>query len=73
MARPKAFYYLVDGLTNENAEIIRKGLSVISDVKEIQVSVGRSMVETLAFRDVEDQVRLACDVAGVHFRARARL
>ncbi len=73
MPRAKPFYYLVDGLTDEKANIIKKGLEVIADVSEVQVSVGRSMVETLAFRDVEDQVRLACDVASVHFRARARL
>ena len=73
MPRAKPFYYLVDGLTDENAHIIKKGLEVIADVREVQVSVGRSMVETLAFRDIEDQVRLACDVANVHFRSRARL
>ncbi len=73
MPRAKPFYYLVDGLTDEKANIIKRGLEVIADVSEVQVSVGRSMVETLAFRDVEDQVRLECDVASVHFRARARL
>lgn len=72
MPRAKRFYYLVDGLTDENATIIKRGLDVIPYIKEVQVSVGRSMVETLTFRDVEDQVRLACKVAGVHFRARAR-
>lgn len=73
MPRAKPFYYLVDGLTDENATIIKRGLDVIPYIKEVQVRVGRSMVETLAFRDVEDQVRLACEVASVHFRARARL
>ena len=73
MSRAKPFYYLVDGLTDEKAHIIRKGLEIISDVSEVKVSVSRSMIETLAFHNVEDQVRLACDVAGVHFRARARL
>ena len=73
MPRAKPFYYLVDGLTDEKAHIIKLGLDVIADVKEVQVSVGRNMIETLAFRDVEDQVRLACDVADVHFRTRARL
>lgn len=72
MARAKPFYYLVDGLTEENARVILKGLEVVADITEVQVSVSRSMVEALALRDVEPQVRLACDVAGVHFRARAR-
>ena len=72
MPRAKPYYYLVDGLTEESARVVKKGLDVISDIKEVQVSVARSMVETLSFRDIEDQVRLACDVAGVHYRARAK-
>ena len=73
MARPKPYFYLIDGLNDENAPIIKKGLQVVGDIQEVQVSVRRSMIEALAYRDVEDHIRLACDVAGVHFRARARL
>lgn len=72
MPRAKPFFYLVDGLTSESAAVIKKGLDVVGDIKEVNVSVARSMVEALAFRDVEDQVRLACKVANVHFRARAK-
>jgi hypothetical protein len=73
MPRAKPFYYLVDGLTDEKALLIKRGLGVVADVKGVEVNVGRNMIEALAFRDVEDQVRLACDVAKVHFRTRARL
>lgn len=73
MPRAKQYYYLVDGLTDESAQIVRRGLAVVGDVTDVQVSVGRSMVEVLAYRDVEAQVRLACDVAGITYRARARL
>jgi hypothetical protein len=72
MARAKLYYYLVDGLTTDNAAIMKKGLDTIGDIKEVHVSVGRSMVEALAYRDVEDQVRLACKVAHVQFRSRAK-
>jgi hypothetical protein len=73
MPRGRQYYYLVDGLTDESARIVRRGLEVIGDVTAVDVSVARSMVEVRAYRDVEAQVRLACDVAGVTFRARARL
>ena len=73
MLRKKTFHYLVDGLTEEKAVVLRKSLSVIPEVRSAQVSVGRSTVEVEAARDVADQVRLACDVANVHYRTRARL
>ncbi len=73
MLRKKTFHYLVDGLTEEKAIVLHKSLSVIPEIRSVQVSVGRSTVEVEAARDVADQVRLACDVANVHYRTRARL
>jgi len=72
MPRAKQFYYVIDGLDDESALVIKKGLSVVGDVKDVQVNVGRGMAEVQAYRDVEAQVRLACDVAGVTFRTRAK-
>ena len=73
MPRAKPFFYLVDGLNDEKALVMKKGLDLVADVKEVQVSAARGMVEVLATRDVEASVRVACDVAGVHFRARAKV
>jgi 5-methylthioribose kinase len=72
MSLGKIYYYLVDGLTEEKADIIVKGLSVIPGVGEVTVSLTRSMIEAQALRDVEAQVRLACDVAGAKFRTRVK-
>jgi hypothetical protein len=69
----KLFHYLIDGLTQEKADIILKGLAIIPGVGEVTVDVGKSMVEARALKDIEPQVRLACDVAGVKFRTRVRL
>lgn len=71
MPRTKPYFYLVDGLTDDRARIIHKGLSIIGDIAEVQVDVTRSMVRIQGYRDVQDQVKLACDVAGAHFRSRA--
>ena len=68
----KLYHYLVDGLTPEKADIIVKGLSVIPGVGQVTVSIARSTVEAQALRDIEPQVRLACDVAGATFRTRLR-
>jgi hypothetical protein len=73
MFGPRKFHYLVDGMTEESAVVLRKSLTIIPDVKTVHVSPGRSMIEVEARRDVADQVRLACEVAGVHYRTRARL
>jgi len=73
MPNGRWYYYLVDGLTDGTAAIIRKGLAIIPDIRETQVSVAQSMIEVRASRDVEAQVRVACDVAGIKFRTRARI
>ena len=73
MPKPKPFYYLVEHLSKEKAEILNRSLSTVADIKEINVSIGRSMIELMALRDVEPQVRLACDVAKVTFRTRAKV
>lgn len=72
MAKPKPYYYLVDRLTDGKADIIRKGLLVIRDIASVNVSVAQSMVEVISFRDVESEVKLACDVAQVTYRTRAK-
>lgn len=73
MFGPRTYHYLVDGLTDDKAVILHKSLSIVPDVKSVRVSVGRSTIEIEARRDLADQVQLACDVAGVHFRTRAKL
>ena len=69
----KLYHYLIDGLTQAKADIIVKGLAVIPGVGEVTVDVAKSMVEARALKDIEPQVRLACDVAGAKFRTRVRL
>ncbi len=72
MFGPKSYFYIVDGLTAASGETIRKSLSIVADIKSVSVDPGRGTVEVKAFRDVEDNVRLACEVAGVTFRTRLR-
>ncbi len=71
MLRRRSFHYLVDGLTEDKAEILRQSLAIVPQILAVDVSVGRSMIEVTARRDVADQVRLACSVAGAYYRTRA--
>ena len=73
MPRAKPYYYLVDKLTADKADILDRSLRTVADIAEVNISVGRSMIEVSAYRDVEAQVRLACDVAKVIYRTRARV
>lgn len=72
MFGPKSFTYIVDGLTDASAAVIKKSLSIVADIRTVAVDAGRGTVEVKAHRDVEDNVRVACDVAGVAFRTRLR-
>ncbi len=68
----KVYRYIVDGLTDSKAVLLRKSLSIVSSIRSVAVDVGRGTVEADATRDVEQDVRVACDVAGVKFRTRLR-
>lgn len=72
MFGPKSFAYIVDGLTDQSAALLKKSLSIVSDIKSVAVDPGRGTVEVKAYRDVEDNIRVACDVAGITFRTRLR-
>lgn len=60
-------------MNEESAAKLEKSLKVLPDVRSVAVSVARGMVEIESRRDLEAQVRLACEVAGATFRTRARL
>jgi len=72
LGKTRIYTYLVDGLTPEKEVRMERGLDVISGVSDVQVSASRSTVELKSKKDVEDKVRVACDVAGVRFRVRVR-
>lgn len=72
MPRGKSFGYVVDGLTQEKAEIVEKGLRAVPDIFEVAVYPNRGVVQVRARRDVEDQIRIACDIAKARFRTRMK-
>ena len=69
----KTYHYLVDGLTQANVGVLRRSLATVPEIRTAVVDVGRSTVEVDATRDVADEIRLACEVAGIVYRTRMRL
>ncbi len=72
MPRGKRYAYIVDGLTAEKGEVMEKGLRAIPDIYEVGVSPNRGVVEVRARKDVEDQIRIACDIAKARFRTKMK-
>jgi hypothetical protein len=66
----KSFYYLIDNLTSEKALKISKALQAVTDVLETKANPSQGVLEVKATRDVEAQVKMACEIAGTTFRTR---
>jgi hypothetical protein len=72
MARTKKQYFIVDNLDKESGEVIKKSLSALPDVSGIRYDLQKGMIEVEAGKDMEAQVKLACDVSGTTFRIRVK-
>ncbi|HDQ14133.1 MAG TPA: hypothetical protein ENN41_04880 [Sediminispirochaeta sp.] len=72
MARHKTFYYLVDNMNPERVETMKKALRTVPDIESITIKTSQGMVEIIASRDVEDSLKIACDVAGTTFRTKVK-
>ena len=70
LGKPQVYRYVVDMLTPENAEIIARSLRVIPDISGVAVHPRRGTVEIKARRDMQQLVRMACDIAEARFRTR---
>jgi copper chaperone CopZ len=70
MFKSKIRSYLVDGLTEEKAQAMVSSLRNLNEVEGVDVSVSRATVRVKSKRDLEDQVKIACDIAGVKYRTK---
>jgi hypothetical protein len=66
----RSFYYLIDNLTSEKAVKINKALHAVTDVLETKANPSQGVLEVKATRDVEPEVKMACEIAGTTFRTR---
>ena len=70
--RQKTFFYIVDKLTETKAESFKAALGSVPNIQSITVRPAESLVEVIATGKVDDQVRVACDAAGLTYRTRVK-
>jgi hypothetical protein len=70
MFKPKTYYYLVDKLNPATAETLKKAMTAVSGVSGVGVRIRDGIVEIAASRDVETELRMACDIAGTVLRTK---
>lgn len=63
MAKGKIYTYLVDKLTLENAEVLKKAIKAIPSVDDVQIKVNAGVVEVASRKEVEQEVSMACSIA----------
>ena len=70
MSKSKTYSYIIDGLSFDNGEKIKKALQNISDIKSITVNIQNGTVDLISAKDVETEVKYACSIAGASFRVK---
>jgi len=70
MSKSKTYSYIIDGLSSDNGEKIKKALQNISAIKSITINVHSGTVDIISVKDVETEVKYACIIAGASFRVR---
>ncbi|MDA3937847.1 MAG: hypothetical protein PF693_00865 [Spirochaetia bacterium] len=68
MAKTKQYSYIIDGLSNENGEKIKKALQNIPEIKSITINVQSGTVDLISSKDAELELKYACDIAKASFR-----
>jgi len=72
MARTKTYYYLIDNLNPEKSVVMKRALQTVSSIESITLRPEEGLLEVIATRDVEDSVKIACDIAETTFRVRVK-
>jgi len=70
MGKSKTYSYIIDGLSTNNGEKIKRALQNISDIKSITINVHSGTVDIISVKDLETEVKYACAMAGTSFRIR---
>lgn len=72
MAKLKTYTYIIDRLTTESGEKIKKALRSIDEIKSISIRPEEGIVELLSLKDLETELKIACDIAGAVFRVKVK-
>ena len=68
MAKSKSYSYIIDNLSSDNGEKIKKALKNIPEIKSITINISSGTVDLISSKDAEIELKYACDIAGASFR-----
>lgn len=68
MRKPKQYYFLIDNLNENSAVKLKQSLKEISFITNLKTSLSAGILEVTAKQNPEDQVKMACKIAGCGFR-----
>lgn len=70
MAKYKNYSYIIDNLSSENGDKIKKALKNIPEIKSITINTHSGTVDLISSKDTEIELKYACDIAGASFRVK---
>jgi hypothetical protein len=70
--KQKTFYYLVDKLNENNAGALKAALQSISGIESITIRPSENLVEIIAPKKMDEQIKVACSAVGLVYRTRAK-
>ncbi len=68
MAKATTYLFLVDGITSEKAEKLRKAVLVSEKISDVSIKLNSGLVSVTSSRDPEAELKMACSIAGCMFR-----
>lgn len=72
MAKSKNYRYIIDNLTSDNGDIIKKALQNIPEILSITIDIHSGTVDLISKKDAETELKYACDIAGTSFRVQIK-
>ena len=72
MSKAKHYYYLVDDMDPQSGDIIARGLKVITAIEAVNIDLAQGIVEVIALRNPDTNVKTACEVAGTVLRTKIK-
>lgn len=71
-SKSKAFLYVIDGLVHEKVDKLRMALQSIETITNIKIDVRSGLVELGAKTNPEQQLKIACEIAGCKLRTEVK-
>ena len=63
---------MLDNLTKQNAAVLQNSLKTVPSIASAVVDIPQGLLQVQAKSDVEEEVKLACDVSGILFRTKVK-